>query len=567
MPATVTDQHLALFEVLLNGQPVDEKYKSRMTDIRVSDYLTLPDLCAFTVGFRKAEQFGAVRQPWDSHPFQIGADLEVKLGKREELATGSVFKGQIVTLEPHFSSGGAELAVRAFDRSHLLNRSRKVRTFQEMMVSEIVGKIIGEYSLTPDVTTTGTKLPFMQQDNETDLDFIWRLANRIGYEFIVEDKTAHFRPVGSTPPIDIEWPADIHDFRPRMTGVQQVEKVTVRSWDADSKAVQVGEATRPNQTASIGAKRDKMVSAFQKKSSILIPTEPTADRREATDLAQAMLDRLANAYITAEGACVGHPEIRAGAVVKVTGIGTTYTGTYRVLSSNHTLQGGGAYTTEFSSTALQTITGAVGASRPQEFSSQFVIGIVTNNDDPEKQGRVRVKYPTLDDNMEGWWARVLVPHAGKDRGMMMLPLVGDEVVVGFEHDDTTRPFVLGSLFNGKEKPPVEVADKDGSLGIHSVKHIVMKSQEEMRFTSGKDMIVKVQGKGSMTFDQDQIHEIKQNLKVKANMNIQMEAGSQITIKGSMISVQSNGPLEIKGNPVTIDGGAMVTIKGAMVNLG
>jgi uncharacterized protein involved in type VI secretion and phage assembly len=556
---TLTDQHLTLYDLVIDGRAIDPKIASSISEIRVVDYLALPDLCTFTVGFESGVS-SSDSQPIDKHPFPIGADIVVKLSEREELQTHVVFEGQIVTLEPQFSSGGAELTVRAFDRSHLLNRSRKVRTFQDVTASDIVKKVVGEYSLSPDVEATQTTFKFMQQDNETDLDFIWRLANRIGFEFFVDGKKAKFRKAGSGTPIELEWPDELHDFRSRLTGVQQVSEVNVRAWDAKNKQTIIGKATSPRQTASIGVQRSK-VTNLGGHSSIMIPTEPTMNQGEATTLAQAMLDRLANAYVSADGTCFGNPKIRAGEMVKIKGVGQSFGGTYRVQSSHHTLQGGGAYMTEFSSTAVQTITGAVGASRPQEWAGQLVIGVVTNNKDPDKMGRVRVKYPTLDDQKEGWWARVLVPHAGSGRGLMMLPKVGDEVLVGFEHADTTRPFVLGSLYNGREQPPQDFADPDGSLAIASDKHVIVSSKEEMRFTSNGDLTLKVAGKGQATMTYDQ------SLKVDAKMNIDLKAGTQLTIKGGMISVQSNGPLEIKGNPVTIDGGAMVSIKGAMVNLG
>jgi phage protein D/phage baseplate assembly protein gpV len=556
---TVTDQHLTLYDIKVNGVAIDPEIGASISEIRVVDYLALPDLCTFTVGFESGEETSETK-PIDKHPFPIGAELVVSLSEREELQTHVVFEGQIVTLEPQFSSGGAELTVRAFDRSHLLNRSRKVRTFQQVTASDIVKKIVGEHGLSPQVDATRTTFKFMQQDNETDLDFIWRLANRIGFEFFVDGTKATFRKVGSGTPIELEWPVELHDFRSRLTGVQQVSEVTVRAWDPKNKQTLIGKASSPRQTASIGVPRSK-VTDLKGPASIMIPTEPTADQAEADTLAQAMLDRLANAYVSADGTCFGNPKIRAGQMVKIKGVGKNFGGTYRVQSSHHTLQGGSAYMTEFSSTAVQTITGAVGAGRPQEWAGQLVIGLVTNNQDPDKMGRVRVKYPSLDDQQEGWWARVLVPHAGANRGLMMLPKVGDEVLVAFEHADTTRPFVLGSLYNGRDKPPKDFADPDGSLAIASDKHVIVSSKEEMRFTSNGDLTLKVAGKGQATMTYDQ------SLKVDAKMNIDLKAGTQLTIKGGMISVQSNGPLEIKGNPVTIDGGAMVSIKGALVNLG
>ena len=89
-------------------------------------------------------------------------------------------------------------------------------------------------------------------------------------------------------------------------------------------------------------------------------------------------------------------------------------------------------------------------------------------------GRVRVKFPGLDESQEGWWARVASPSAAGDRGMLMMPLVDDEVVVGFEHGDPRRPFVLGSLWNGSGKPEALAAEggkPDGSFNLHSEKKV------------------------------------------------------------------------------------------------
>jgi uncharacterized protein involved in type VI secretion and phage assembly len=306
-----------------------------------------------------------------------------------------------------------------------------------------------------------------------------------------------------------------------------------------------------------------------------IVNEPAQTADEAKGLAQALLDRLANAYVSAEGSALGEPTIRAGSTIHVTGVGQTFSGTYRIASSNHILSGGSSYITEFSSTAIQTMTGAMAASRPQDFGSQLVVGIVTNNQDPDGMGRVRVKYPVLSDDKEGWWARVVTPSAGNERGLMMLPIVDEEVLVGFEHGDTTRPYVIGSLFNGKDKPGTILAAEDGSFGLLSDKKIEMKSKEDMKITSDAKLELTIKGDGTLKFDSKLDAKVGTNMDLKvgsnwtskADMNLSLEAGAQLTIKGAMISIESSGPLQLKGNPVQIDGGAAVTISGAAINLG
>ncbi|MFK0735476.1 MAG: phage baseplate assembly protein V [Gloeotrichia echinulata IR180] len=83
-----------------------------------------------------------------------------------------------------------------------------------------------------------------------------------------------------------------------------------------------------------------------------------------------------------------------------------------------------------------------------------VIGIVTNNQDPEKFGRVKVKFPWLSDDDESYWARIATPMAGKQMGIYFLPEVDDEVLVVFEQGDMNFPYIIGGLWNGEDRPPL-----------------------------------------------------------------------------------------------------------------
>src|SRR3954462_9032342 len=80
------------------------------------------------------------------------------------------------------------------------------------------------------------------------------------------------------------------------------------------------------------------------------------------------------------------------------------------------------------------------------------IAVVTNVKDPDKQGRVKVCFPRLPGKPESDWARVAQPAAGDGRGFYWLPQVNDEVLVAFERGQTNKPYVIGSLWNGKDKP-------------------------------------------------------------------------------------------------------------------
>ena len=94
--------------------------------------------------------------------------------------------------------------------------------------------------------------------------------------------------------------------------------------------------------------------------------------------------------------------------------------------------------------------------------STLVAAVVDDLDDPEGLGRVRVRFPHLDQEMSNW-ARLVSPGAGHERGNFFRPERGDEVVVGFEHDDPRRPYVFGGVWSVPDPPPPDKSAVDNDL--------------------------------------------------------------------------------------------------------
>jgi len=82
------------------------------------------------------------------------------------------------------------------------------------------------------------------------------------------------------------------------------------------------------------------------------------------------------------------------------------------------------------------------------------VGLVTDVNDPEKLGRLKLKFPWMEDQ-ESPWAPVAAFMSGGSRGAFYMPEVGDEVLVSFELGNFDHPFVVGFLWNGKDKPPTD----------------------------------------------------------------------------------------------------------------
>jgi uncharacterized protein involved in type VI secretion and phage assembly len=167
-----------------------------------------------------------------------------------------------------------------------------------------------------------------------------------------------------------------------------------------------------------------------------------------------------------------------------------------------------------------------------------VPAVVTNNQDPDKMGRVRVKFPWLSDTDESAWARVAAPMAGGGRGVFFLPEVEDEVLVAFEQGDPRFPYILGSLWNGKDAPPETNED-----GKNAVRVIKSRSGHVIRMTDAdggeKIEIIDKSGDNSVTIETASntitISAPKGTIKLAAQQ-IDIEASGVTTIKGKTVNI-------------------------------
>ena len=199
------------------------------------------------------------------------------------------------------------------------------------------------------------------------------------------------------------------------------------------------------------------------------------------------------------------------------------------------------------------------------------VGIVTNVQDPQKLGRIKVQLPRLPDGPESDWARVAQPAAGAGRGFYWLPEVGDEVLVAFELGQANRPYVLGALWNGKDKPMNGAYADDNTTRMIQTKSghkIVLcdKSGEE------KIVIADKSGNRSITFDVKakkflveckegdiELHAEKkivfhcEDLEIKTSKTTKMDVGTTFNLKvGSDASIKADGNLKIKASRVNIN---------------
>jgi uncharacterized protein involved in type VI secretion and phage assembly len=190
---------------------------------------------------------------------------------------------------------------------------------------------------------------------------------------------------------------------------------------------------------------------------------------------------------------------------------------------------------------------------PQAQNNQLygvTIGVVTNNQDPDKLGRIKVKFPWLSDQQESAWARLLSPMAGNNRGFYCLPEVDDEVLVAFDHGQVDFPYILGALWNGQDKPPG--TNDDGKNNQRLIKsrsgHVIILDDTDgaekiiIRDKTTKNEIVIDSKQNTMTI------KVEQDLKIETKGNISLKSsGGNVEIEGKNLKIQAQQNCEIKAN--------------------
>ena len=560
MPAS---HHVASATVKVRGQRLAPEHMDHVEKIEVRNFVGLPD----TATIRLADPEG---QHIADPPFFIGDEIEIGFGDIAATSTKPVFTGEIVTFEPEFTNASAMICVRAYDKSHRLHRNRRSATFQDMTLSDVVGKIVNDAGLQAgEITSTTTVHPFLQQSMESDLDFINRLAALENCEFGVSEGRAFLQQrrngVGAVP--KLSWRENVKSFKPRMSASQQHDKVKVSSYDPVTRAAVVGEATQPGSIPRPAQEARDKASTFGA-SELLVSDRVANTADEAKAIAQSTLDKLASGSFEAEGTMEGNPAVKAGGKLKLEGFGR-FDGEHDLSSVTH-VYGHGDFRTRFAISGRnpRTLTDVMRPKAERDWGSGLVIGLVTNIQDPEALGRVRVQFPTLGDSIEGIWARVALPGAGPDAGMSFVPQIDDEVVVGFEHGDTRRPVVLGFLHNSVDKPHEKMRGDDdgGSLVIYGRKDAEINLQKQLVITNKEHLTITVEsgqdgpGDGKL--------KTADKFEIEAGATMKLESTGEMTIKSTAgITVEATGALKLKGATVDIEASATVGIKGSLINIG
>ncbi|MFJ7903152.1 VgrG-related protein [Streptomyces sp. NPDC096198] len=493
----------------------------------------------------------------------------------------SLFEGEVTDCEARASAysggvhgaGGVFTVIRAKDRSHRLRRGHRVAAYPNMTAGDIVREVAKKAGVgTGTVDDTGHTYDFLTQPAMSDWDFLSHLARENGRDLFFRDGKLHFcRParassatVKSTSthdnPFALEFGRNLLKVGSVASLDDQVAGVTVRSWDPERKEPFVARSDPDTQRHSTNWTVPPGAVSGPR---MLLAGLPRRTRDEAETLAASMAQEVAAGLPRLHAVVRGEPRLRLRSGVSLTGLGKQFEGRYTVTSVRHEYHPDSGYLTELTVNEGEDRT-AAGRPGDGESGLRRFYGLmpakVVNIKDDRMQGRAKVRLPWLDDEYESNWARTVQLGGSRGHGVV-LPEVGDEVLVGFEQGCLDRPYVLGGVYNGVDKlAPHTLKVVDSGKGVANRRSFASKEGHRLELldAGGSGMgATLVTGDGKLRLCLDQHNTV---VSVHSDGKVEISAKNGITVNANQ------GPLELKGRKVTVSAQESLELSGLNVNV-
>ncbi|MGD9081287.1 MAG: hypothetical protein PVG96_18220 [Desulfobacterales bacterium] len=356
------DFYVPYFEVKLRNRPLEKEVIRDITQVTYKDNIEQIDNFEITINNWDAKNLAFKYS--DQNLFDPGQKLELWMGYYGKDRLRLMITGEITSLRPSFpASGPPTLAISGLNLLHQLRTQQKSHAYENMTDSEIakqIGSRLGVTVLT-DANAEGgeERYKYLFQDNQYDIIYLMERARRIGYDLFVVENAEDGQSAPSSlffgPSVNVQrvtykltYRRSLIDFQPNLTTANQVSEVTVRGWDNENKKKIEYTAKRSNiRTKGVGSKggQASIEKAFNQRKEI-VATRPIFSQKEAKILATETLERIAKDMVTGSGSVVGLPDLRAGGIVHIDGLGERFSGRYFVTSTTHTISDGG-YVTRF----------------------------------------------------------------------------------------------------------------------------------------------------------------------------------------------------------------------------
>ena len=516
----------------------------------------------------------------DSDQFPIGSEVEVSFGRGGELSP--VFRGIVTDRSLRFDKDGAEVTVTARHAAFRMTLERKFVCHEDKTDADIISAIAGDYGIKADVADTPATHEKVVQYNCTDWDFINMRAEASGLILCTTaDGIVAVKPdLGAEPVMTIEGGTSLTRLQIGVSGRDRFKSVSAEAWNYSSRALDTAEEDATGGDTDQGTdKTADLASGIgnDARTLRLLSGQGTPDAMQQMAAAQAMRTGLSR--ITGRVSALGFAGVKPMDMVGLDGVGRRFGGKTLVTAVIQKFSREGWETTL--GLGLEDIPfytrftdidspGADGVTPPTHGLQSAVVEAVEG--DPQGEERIRVKL--MGSDTAAIWARVALPYAGDGRGLVFMPEVGDEVIVGFMGGNPSEAVVLGSLHGSAAPPPCDKSDDN------DIKTIVTREGVKIEFDDKKKhVVIETPGGNSITVSDDEKSVLVKDqngnkvtlssdgIVLDSAKDVAVKAKGDVNIEGTNVNLKANAQLAAKGSAsAEISSSGNTVVKGSIVQI-
>lgn len=516
----------------------------------------------------------------DAESFSIGSQLEISLGREGKLAT--VFRGIVTDRSLLLSSQGAQVTVTARHEAYKMTLERRFRCHEDQKDSEIISTVIGEYGIRSDVADTPATHEKIVQYNCSDWDFINMRAEAAGLVLCTKPEgiVATVPDLTAEPVVTFDRGLSLIRLQMDVSGRDRFKSVSAEAWNYVSRELDTSETEATGSDTSQGMdKTADLASNMGNESRVLrlLSGQGTPDAMEQMVSAQAMRTGLSR--IIGKLSAIGYACVMPLDMVRLQGAGNRFDGDALVSTVIQSYTSNGWETTlglglediPFHTRFTDIESPASDGVMPPAHGLQSGL-VEAIEGDPQGEERIRVKL--MGSDTTAIWARVAVPYAGDGRGLVFMPEVGDEVIVGFMGGNPSEAVVLGSLHGSAAPPPCEKADDN------DIKTIVTREGVRIEFDDKKkQVVIDTPGGNSITVSDDEKSVLIQDqngnkltlssdgIVLDSAKDVAVKAKGDVNIEGTNVNLKANAQLAAKGSAsAEISSSGNTVVKGSIVQI-
>jgi Rhs element Vgr protein len=541
--------------------------------------------------------FGSVNEKFinsEGVDFIPGNEVKIDMGYGDKRET--VFEGIIISQRLLVKKNNSYLEITCKDKAVILTKGRFTNVYTDATDSDTFGKIASKFGLQKDIDSTTVTFGQLVQHYCSYWDFILMRAEMNNQIVITENNQLKIKDIdlSSSPLISIQADMVVLEADMDIDAEDIVKEFNVVSWDESSQ--QIASATS-NVTDSLNLGN----ITTQKLSDVLSGitsnrlSSASLTKEELQNIGKSAANRVILNKIKGRIQVSGTSKVSPGDIVELKGFNQRYNGNAFVSKVIQEMEEGDWITSlyigmssRFHSSLPDLEEHDAGGNLPA--AKGLLIGkVAAIHGDPDANYRVKITMPSFKGEAEEYvWARMTFDYASNQCGFFFYPEIGDEVLVGFVHNDPRFPVIMGGLYSKKNKPKEEPDEKNQFKSIVTKSGISIKFDDEDKIltiqTPGgnklvmndKDKMIEAEdiNGNKLTLNEsgismDSPKDIKISAKGKINLDAIGELGisskADIVSKGLNVSLEAQVGFKAKGNAsAELSASGQTIVKGAMV---